>query len=78
MARLGPSANNHSDNNHVASYGSHLLLPQWRQLSSLILLMSVICAPSSGFAQSKEQQKRGIGIPSVPTQKPASAPPEFH
>jgi WD40 repeat protein len=74
MARLGPSANN-SDNNRVTSHDSHLLLPQWRQLLSLILLMSVICAPISGIAQSKEPQKRGIGIPSGPTQKPASVTP---
>src|SRR6266852_8109281 len=72
MSRLCPPANNNSDNIRVASYNSHLLLSQWRQLSSLILLMSVLCAPISGIAQSKEQEKRGLGIPSLPSQTPAS------
>jgi WD40 repeat protein len=75
MARLSPLASNNLGNNHVASYISHLLLPQWRQLSSLILLLSVICAPISGIAQSKVQEKRGIGVPSAPRQTPASVTP---
>lgn len=75
MVRPSPSASNNSGNNRVASYDPHLLLPQWRQLSSLILLMSVICAPISGMAQSKEQEKRGIGVTSAPSQTPASATP---
>src|SRR6267142_4914229 len=75
MVRLGPSANNNSDNNRIASHDSHLLSPQWRQLSSLILLMSVICAPISAISQSKEQEKRGIGIQSGPTPTPASVSP---
>jgi hypothetical protein len=70
-----PSASNNSGNNCVASYHSHLLLPQLRQISSLILLMSVICAPISGIAQSKEQEKRGIGVTSAPKQTPASVTP---
>jgi WD40 repeat protein len=41
----------------------------------MILLLSVICAPVRGIAQSKEQEKRGIGIPSGPTQTPASVAP---
>ena len=75
MARLGPSTNSNSDNNRVASYSSYLPLLQWRQLSSLILLTSLICAPISAIAQSKDQGKRGIGIPSGPTQTPASMTP---
>src|SRR5882672_9744903 len=75
MARLGPSANNNSDNNRVASHDSLSLSPQWRQLSSLILLISLISAPICGFAQSKEQDKRGIGIKSGPTPIPASMTP---
>src|SRR6266481_1502587 len=75
MSRLCPPANNNSGNNRVASYNSHLLLSQWRQLSSLMLLMSVLCAPISGFAESKEQEKRGLGIPSLPSQTPASVTP---
>ena len=75
MVRHSPSANNNSAGNRVASYNPSLLLPQWRQLSSLILLMSVICAPISGFAQSKEQEKRGLGITSAPSQTPAPVTP---
>ncbi|MGI9167073.1 MAG: caspase family protein [Pyrinomonadaceae bacterium] len=37
--------------------------------------MSAICAPISGIAQSKEQEKRGIGIQSGPTQTAASVTP---
>jgi WD40 repeat protein len=41
----------------------------------VILLLSVICAPVRGIAQSKEPKKRGLGIPSGPTQTPASVTP---
>jgi WD40 repeat protein len=75
MARLGPSTNSNSGYNRVASYSSYLPLLQWRQLSSLILLMALVCAPISAIAQSKDQGKRGIGIPSGPTQTPASMTP---
>src|SRR5688572_15949054 len=74
MVRPCPSACNNSGN-RVASHNSFSLLPQGRLLSSLILLMSVICAPISGIAQSKEQQKRGIGVSSAPSQTPASVTP---
>jgi WD40 repeat protein len=74
MVRPCPSACN-SSANRVASHSSLSLLPQGRLLSLLILLMSVICAPISGIAQSKEQQKRGIGVPSAPRQTPASVTP---
>ncbi len=73
MMRLLASINRSSI--REASYHSYLLMSQWRQLSSLILLMSVICAPISGIAQSKEQEKRGIVIQSGPTQTPASVTP---
>jgi WD40 repeat protein len=46
---------------------SYLSLPLRRQISSLILLLSVICAPVQGNAQSKEQEKRGLGIQPTPT-----------
>src|SRR5207247_7702761 len=46
-----------------------------RQISSVILLLSIICAPVRGIAKSKEQEKRGIGIQSGPTQTPASVTP---
>ncbi|MFN2513492.1 MAG: caspase family protein [Pyrinomonadaceae bacterium] len=47
----------------------------FNRLSSLVLLLSVICAPISGIAQSKEQEKRGIGVTSAPRQTPASVTP---
>ena len=43
------------------SYHSEL-----RQLSALVLLVSFICAPVSAIAQTKEQEKRGITVPSAP------------
>ena len=75
MVRHYLSASNNAARKCVASYNPSSLLRQWRQLSSLILLMSVICAPISGIAQSKEQEKRGLGITSAPTQTPAPVTP---
>jgi WD40 repeat protein len=75
MVRHSPSASNTSGHNRAASNNSSLLLPYWRQLSSLILLLSVMFTPISGLAQSKEQEKRGIGITPAPTQTPASVTP---
>ncbi|HEY6119044.1 MAG TPA: WD40 repeat domain-containing protein, partial [Pyrinomonadaceae bacterium] len=74
MVRLRPPADSNSNNNRVTSHYSHLQLKQWRPLLSLILV-SVLCAPVSGVAQSKEQEKRGLGIPSTPSQTPASVQP---
>ena len=68
MVRPRQSATNYSGINRAASYHSHFRWLQLRRLSSLIVLMSVICAPISGIAQSKEQEKRGIGVPSAPRQ----------
>jgi WD40 repeat protein len=45
-----------------------------RQISSVILLLSLICATVSGISQTKEQEKRGR-TSSGSTQTPASAPP---
>ena len=75
MSFLSPSASETPSRNYARPDKSQLQLVRWRQLSSLILLMSVICAPISGIAQSKEQEKRGIGVPSAPTQTPASVTP---
>lgn len=47
--------------------GSFLSWPVRRQISALILLLSVTCAPVHGNAQSKEQEKRGLGIQPTPT-----------
>jgi len=43
---------------------------QFRQLSALILVISFSCTPV--FAQTKEQEKRGISVPSAPT--PSATP----
>ncbi|HZI86182.1 MAG TPA: caspase family protein [Pyrinomonadaceae bacterium] len=74
MVRHCPSALYYSVINRVGSYLSRLLLPR-RQISSLILLISLLAAPISGIAQSKEQEKRGIGVPSAVIQTPVSATP---
>ena len=74
MLRHYPSAFNYSGINRVGSCLCRLQLP-WRQISSLILLISLQAAPISGIAQSKEQEKRGIGVPSAVIQTPASPTP---
>jgi len=51
----------------TASNVSLLSIRRRRQISSLILLLSVICAPIRGIAQTKEQEKRGLGIQPGPT-----------
>ena len=73
MFRLSPPARTDSANSRVTSDLSHLLFLQLRQLSSLLLLVSVICAPISGIAQSKGQEKRGIGVAPAPVQPLTSA-----
>src|SRR5882672_8892519 len=72
MVRTSRSTSNHSADRQVALNASLLSLPLQRQITSVILLLSVICAPVRGIAQSKEQEKRGIGVPSAPTQTSAS------
>ncbi|HEY9502662.1 MAG TPA: WD40 repeat domain-containing protein, partial [Pyrinomonadaceae bacterium] len=44
---------------------------QQRQISALIVLLSVICAPIHNLAQTKEQDKRGVGVPTGPAQTAA-------
>lgn len=75
MARSSPSISNDSADKQVASNVSFFSLRLRRQISSVVLLLSVICAPVRGLAQSKEQEKRGLGIPSGPTQTPAAVTP---
>jgi len=71
MVRINASTRHHSAGKYfvLVSFRSCYLR---RQISSLVLLLSVICAPVGGRAQSKEQ-KRGLGIPSSPTQTAAPA-----
>src|SRR5467141_2677177 len=72
MVRTCRSTSNDSADKQVALNGSLLSLRLRRQISSVILLLSVICAPVRGTAQSKEQEKRGLGIQPGPTPTPAS------
>src|SRR5215475_11615379 len=59
MSRTSPSKNNHSGDNCSSLR---------RQISSLILLLSVVCTPVRGFAHTKEPDKRGLRIPSASPQ----------
>ncbi len=75
MALHCPSASNNSGKNYLALNNSRSLSPVWQQCSSLVLLLSVVCAPLSIFAQSKDEEKRGIGIQSGAKQTPAPVAP---
>ena len=75
MARTSPSTGNHSADQHLALNISLLSLPARRQILSVILLLSVIGGPARGFAQSQQQEKRGLGIPSGPAQTSAPTTP---
>ncbi|MDX6530895.1 MAG: hypothetical protein QOH41_3185 [Blastocatellia bacterium] len=75
MARCNPSISRDSADKQVASDVSFFSLRLRRQISAVILLLSVICAPVRGLAQSKEQEKRGLGIQPGPTSTPASVTP---
>src|SRR5690349_7902515 len=69
-----PLASHQSANNQVA-----LVLPlsllRRRQISSLVILLSLICTPVHAVAQSKEAEKRGLGIQPGPTPSPATVTP---
>ena len=54
---------------------SFLSRPLPRQISTVIVLLSVSCAHIHGFAQTKEPDKRGVGVPSGPAQTSASTRP---
>src|ERR1700730_2121912 len=75
MVCTSRSKSNDSADKHTVLNGSLLSLRLRRQILSVILLLSVICAPVRGIAQSKEQEKRGLGIQSGPAQTPASVTP---
>jgi WD40 repeat protein len=72
MVRTSPLTTNHSKSKHVASL---LSLALRRQISALILLLSLICAPVHAIAQGKEQEKRVIGIQPSPTPSAATVTP---
>ncbi len=67
MIRTSLSAHGNPVAIRKTSYHSEL-----RQLSALVLLVSLMCAPVSAIAQTKEQEKRGVAIPSAP--KPSATP----
>jgi WD40 repeat protein len=69
-----PTSTKPSYAGRVALHDPLLSRPLRRQISSLIILLSVISTPVSGFAQSKEPEKRGLGI-SVAGQTSATATP---
>src|SRR5258706_674710 len=73
MIRTSRSTSNDSADKRLAATGPIFSLPLRRQISAVILLLSVICAPVRGIAQSKEQEKRGLGIQSGPTPAPSQA-----
>ncbi len=68
MVRTCPSASINSG----STRNSYLLRLRLRRLSTLILLISLISAPISATAQTKNQQKRGIIVPPAPTPSPTS------
>ncbi len=73
MVRTIRSKSNHSADKQVGLRASLLSLPLRRQISAVILLLSVIFEPMRGIAQSKEPEKRGIGISTASRQ--TSVPP---
>ena len=75
MSFLSPSASEASSYAYRCFRKTPVTVAHWRQLSSLLILLSLICAPISGMAQSREQEKRGIGVTSAPRQTPSSVTP---
>src|SRR5882672_5839199 len=75
MIRTSRSTSNDSADKRLAATEPVFSLPLRRQISAVILLLSVICAPVRGIAQSKEQENRGLGIQSGPTPSPSQATP---
>src|SRR6266496_5415529 len=73
MVRTIRSKSNHSADKQVGLRASLLSLPLRRQISAVILLLSLISEPMRGIAQSKEPEKRGIGISTASRQ--TSVPP---
>src|SRR5215471_19228304 len=70
MGRTRCSKNNHPSNKRVGLPVS--LRPR---VSSVILLFSLVCAPIRGFAQTKQPEKRDLGIPSASPQTSAPTTP---
>jgi WD40 repeat protein len=68
MVRICSSASINSGRTH----NSCLLQLRLRQLSAVILLVSLISAPMFAIAQTKQPEKRGIIVPSAPTPSSSS------
>ena len=49
--------------------------PVRRQISAVIVLLSLICASIQGFAQTKEPEKRGVGTSAGPAQTSSDTRP---
>ncbi|HMH45707.1 MAG TPA: WD40 repeat domain-containing protein, partial [Pyrinomonadaceae bacterium] len=73
MARSNTSTSNDSADKDFARRAS-LSLARWRKMLALTLLLSAICTPFRGLAQSKDQEKRGLGAGPTPSPSPASRP----
>ncbi|MGZ8843934.1 MAG: WD40 repeat domain-containing protein, partial [Pyrinomonadaceae bacterium] len=73
MPRINSSTSDNYADSPVA-LTSFLSLRRRRQISTVGLLLSVICAPVRGIAQSKEQEKRDLGIQTRPTQTASATP----
>src|SRR6478672_9403614 len=75
MVRTSPLTSSHSADKQRYLHISNSSLARWRQMSAFIVLFSVIFAPLRGVAQSNQQEKRGIVIPTGPgqTSVPASS-----
>ena len=54
---------------------SFLSLPRRRQIAAVIVLLSLICGSIQGFAQTKEPEKRGVGVSRGPAQTSSDTRP---
>jgi WD40 repeat protein/uncharacterized caspase-like protein len=76
MGRIKKSTGNYSLAGRPALHNSVPYLLPWRKMLALILLLSAICAPVRSLAQSKDQQKRGLGVAPAPGPSPTSGTTE--
>jgi len=75
MGRSNTSTSRDSTGKPLVRPGSLLSIPRWRKRLALILLLSALCAPIRGLAQSKDQEKRGLGVGPTPTPAKTSVRP---
>src|SRR5262245_13950855 len=72
MLHKSPLATNESTSNKLASTSSPALR---RQISSLIILLSLVCTLVNGIAQTKEQENRGLRQRPAPTTSSVNVTP---